>query len=263
METPLDGGHATPGVVRVGDTVRRPATPASPTIQALLAYLEQVGFDGAPRPRGFDEQGRQVVTYLDGEVASGRPPAYVWEDGTLVGIARLTRRLHDAVEGFVAPADAQWDGPAPADLPHELVCHNDLAPWNTVFRARQPVGFIDWDSAAPGTRLWDLAYLVWHWVPVLPSSRRDEVGAPWHERDIVRRVDLVFRAYGIRRPQQLPQLLVDRQQATIAQMRSRATTGARHDRELWRRARVSLEAEVDYVEHFAARLFGPRGHAPG
>ena len=40
--------------------------------------------------------------------------------------------------------------------PVETVCHNELFPWNTVFRSGVPVAFIDWDTAAPGPRVWDL-----------------------------------------------------------------------------------------------------------
>jgi len=48
-EIPLAGGQQTPGVVRIGDTVRRPMGPNAPFDHELLRYLEEVGFDGAPR----------------------------------------------------------------------------------------------------------------------------------------------------------------------------------------------------------------------
>jgi hypothetical protein len=43
-EVPLLGGRITPGVVRVGDTVRRPVGPHSTFVHALLHHLEHVGF---------------------------------------------------------------------------------------------------------------------------------------------------------------------------------------------------------------------------
>lgn len=43
-------------VVRVGDAVRRPTGPWSPAVHALLLHFERVGFDGAPRFLGLDEQ---------------------------------------------------------------------------------------------------------------------------------------------------------------------------------------------------------------
>jgi hypothetical protein len=57
-ETPLGGGNMSSGVVRVGDTVRRPAGPWTPAVHALLAHLHAVGFHGAPAPLGIDQQGR-------------------------------------------------------------------------------------------------------------------------------------------------------------------------------------------------------------
>jgi hypothetical protein len=48
-EIPLDGGNMSSGVVRVGDTVRRPAGPWTPTVHALLGHLHAAGFRGAPR----------------------------------------------------------------------------------------------------------------------------------------------------------------------------------------------------------------------
>ena len=46
-------------VVRVGDTVRRPVKKTAVAVRALLLHLEGVGFDGAPRYLGSDEQGRE------------------------------------------------------------------------------------------------------------------------------------------------------------------------------------------------------------
>ena len=55
-EVPLLGGNWTPGVVRVGDTVRRPRTRGSEFARELLIYLHHVGYDGAPRYLGVDDQ---------------------------------------------------------------------------------------------------------------------------------------------------------------------------------------------------------------
>jgi hypothetical protein len=50
------------GVVRVGDTVRRPRDTASHLMREVLLHLERVGFDAAPRWLGVDEQGRDILT---------------------------------------------------------------------------------------------------------------------------------------------------------------------------------------------------------
>jgi hypothetical protein len=51
---PLLVGRITPGVVRVGDTVRRPEGTASPFVREPLLHLERVGFTGALRFLGID-----------------------------------------------------------------------------------------------------------------------------------------------------------------------------------------------------------------
>jgi len=61
-ERALDGGRQTVGVIRVGDTLRRPLHARSEFVHALLRHLACVGFDGAPRVLETDERGREVLT---------------------------------------------------------------------------------------------------------------------------------------------------------------------------------------------------------
>lgn len=159
-EQPLPG-RATYGVVRVGDTVRRPVGPHTEAVDALLLHLQAVGFPGAPRPLGRDEQGRQVLEHVPGE--AGVPsPSYTAAE--LRGIGALLADYHRAVAGFISPPGAVWGRPIPPDH-EELVCHGDAAPWNLVASPRGWV-LIDWDAAGPGTALWDLAYTAQTAVPL-------------------------------------------------------------------------------------------------
>ncbi|MEV7225855.1 phosphotransferase [Polymorphospora sp. NPDC051019] len=151
-EEPLPG-NATSGVVRVGDTVRRPAGPWTDAVDALLEHLAAVGFTGAPRPLGRDERGRQVLEYVPGEIGDA---AGTYPTAELSAIGRMLAGLHEALAGFVPPAGAVWNRLIPPDR-EEMVCHNDVAPWNLVRSDRGWV-LIDWDAAAPGSRSWDLAY---------------------------------------------------------------------------------------------------------
>lgn len=65
-EVPLQGGRVTPAVVRVGNTVRRPPRMNAEFVHVLLNHLAAVGFDGTPRFLGTDEQGRDVLSYIEG-----------------------------------------------------------------------------------------------------------------------------------------------------------------------------------------------------
>ena len=96
-EETLPGGN-TDGAVLIGGVVHKRASPWTPTVHALLRHLEQAGVDGVPRVLGFDEQGRQMLTYLPGEMIGDRDPwpAWVYADSTLVQVGQWIRRIHDA-----------------------------------------------------------------------------------------------------------------------------------------------------------------------
>jgi hypothetical protein len=182
-EVPLPRGDVTEGVVRVGDTVRRPRGPWSSSVAAYLRHLQQVGFDGAPRYIGLDERGRDVLEFVAGEVP-GQPVVEAWAATTpvLIAVAALLRRLHEASADFVPPHDACWFGQdihveLPADLPPEppadVVSHFDVTPQNVVFRNGKPVALIDFDLTRPGSRLRDVVNTAMWWVPLMPAADRD------------------------------------------------------------------------------------------
>jgi hypothetical protein len=150
-------------VVRVGDTVRRPAGPWAPRVHELLRRLAPLGF--TPEVLGVDDAGREVLSYLPGEV--GHPPLgpHLRGDATLVAYARMVRRLHDASVDLVGTSGWQF----PAREPAEVVCHGDLAPYNVVFADGLPVGVIDFDTAHPAPRWWDVAYAVYCLAPFSPA----------------------------------------------------------------------------------------------
>ena len=95
-ETPLGGGNMSGGVVRVGDTVRRPAGPWTPAVHTLLAHLHEAGFHGAPRALGIDERGREVLTFIPGTTAWPDQFHLLDDDAQLRRAALLIRDFHDA-----------------------------------------------------------------------------------------------------------------------------------------------------------------------
>lgn len=162
----LTGGNVAAEVVRVGGTVRKPTTPATAGVEAVLAHLATVGYQGSPQTLGRDERGRHVVEYIPGELADTMPPFSIDE---LHQVGRLIRELHDAMRSFVPPVDAEWDVAIPDPTGGTLICHHDLAPWNLVRDGDRWV-FIDWDGAGPASPLWDLGYAASSFVPFLPAG---------------------------------------------------------------------------------------------
>lgn len=193
-ETPLPGGWVN-RVVRVGDTVRRQTGPWTPAVHALLRHLESAGFEASPRVLGIDEQGREVLSYIDGEAAVRPWPAALLAVEGLGLLARLLRRYHDAVAGFVPPQGAVWRLGALPLPPGEIVRHGDVGPWNTIWRDGRPVGLIDWDFAEPGPAVLDVGQLAWFGVPLSDEAGVAEAGfttAP----DLRRRLRTLCEAYG-------------------------------------------------------------------
>ena len=150
-EQELAGGNASGVVVLVDGTVRKPWIDKSPVVQSFLGALRSQGID-APRPLGRDSVGRQAVEYVEGTLALDRMPL---QAADLRRVGRMIRQIHDASVSVPISDTEGWQMLLPADNPN-LMCHNDLAPWNLVVGDRWV--FIDWDGAGPSTRLWDLAY---------------------------------------------------------------------------------------------------------
>ncbi|HWD80959.1 MAG TPA: aminoglycoside phosphotransferase family protein [Kribbella sp.] len=166
----------TAGVVRVGDTVRRPLSDHSAFTAALLELLADRDF--TPDYLGQDEQGRDILTYLEGDV----PSRYQrWEDQQIAAAAAILRAFHDATR------DSQLAGS------REVVCHHDPAPTNFVFTDGVPTALFDFDLAAPGDPLEDLGYAAWTWCI---ASKYGDPARQAHQ------VAVLAKAYGL--PAQAP-----------------------------------------------------------
>src|SRR4051794_26842518 len=173
-EVVLVGGTANRGrVVRVGNTVRRPQRPTSAAVHALLCHLEDVGFPGAPRFLGVDEQGREVLSYVSGTAITQPYPAWALTDEALVSVARLLRAYHAAVRTF-DPSPYAWSPSPPDPFAGELISHNDPNLDNVVFRDGRAVALIDFDLASPGARVWDVACAARLWAPLRPERYIDD-----------------------------------------------------------------------------------------
>lgn len=169
----------TDGVVRVGDTVRKPRQHANRLMRDVLVHLERCGFDAAPRWLGIDAEGRDVLSWIDGETLTergrmhpyiGDPPArIVFGDEQVAAVMCLLRRYHDTF----------------AD---DLICHGDFGPWNIVWRDGLPFAVIDFDNAHQGDAADDVAYALRMFI----SYGFAEAAPP----ELVRRTQAALKAYG-------------------------------------------------------------------
>ena len=170
-EQTLVGGIANAGkVIRVGPHVLRPPTEHTPSIHAFLLALRRVGFEGASLPD------------------------WSQADTALASIARLLRQMHDAAHSF-DPRGHSWHHALSDPEGGAIVCHNDVEPSNVVFRDGIAVGFIDFEFAAPGRPVYDLAQMARVCVPMDDELDRARLG--YGPADQPARLRLVADAYGL------------------------------------------------------------------
>ena len=211
-------------VVRVGDTVRRPVHAWSPSVHALLVHLESVAFPYSPRFLGFDDEGREVLSYTEGDSGAAGWWKVLGDDG-LKAFARLLHEYHDAVAGF-RPDESSWSTGLRDVAPNEIVCHGDFGPWNVIWRDFEPVGLIDWDYARPGSPSFDVAYALEYVAPF----RSDELCISWMHHpavpDRAARVRAFIDAYGADPSADWANAVIEVQQDGLDLVRKLAESGA-------------------------------------
>lgn len=216
-------------VERIGNTVRRPVAPWTPAVHALLRHLESVGFPASPRVLGFDQDGREVLTYLEGESGAAGWAKVVTDDG-LRAVARLLRDYHQAVAGWQRDPDLLWASgihePGDPDNPDEVVCHGDFGPWNLVWQGDKPVGIIDWDFAYPAPPRRDVVYALEYLTPFRDDA--ECVRSLHYPRppDRRRRVEIFAEAYGLTSTEGLVDEILASQRETYDTVRRLAEAGA-------------------------------------
>ncbi|MES5820880.1 phosphotransferase [Streptomyces sp. RG80] len=167
----LVGGMVNVGAVfRRGELVERPAPHNARALHAHLLALKEHGFDAAPTPVRLTADGREQLTFIPGDVALPPFPHWVLTETALESVGVLLRRLHRASGAIEVDPHAGWSGEFADPLGGPLLCHNDVCPENVVFRDGRAAALIDFDMAAPGRPVWDVAMASRYWVPMLDPA---------------------------------------------------------------------------------------------
>ncbi|UQZ32735.1 aminoglycoside phosphotransferase [Paenibacillus sp. PK3_47] len=256
----LQGGNVNL-VVRKENTVLRPTGYWSPSVHQLLKHLDKQNFEGAPRFLGIDESYREILTFISGEVPGNDYPdlePYMWSDETLVGLARLLCRFHDATEGSTLMEKGKWQLSYSDDHDYEVICHNDAALYNVVFQKGIPVALIDFDMAGPGPRMWDIAYSIYTSVPLASFSPDYSSGktigyqADLHAMERSRRIRLFFESYGTPMPYDLHEWIIKRLTTMCDTLRNGASEGNLAFQKMVDEGHLAhYESEIQFVtDHF-------------
>ncbi len=170
----LKGGRE--GIVRVENRVLRPAARWTNQVQCLLQHVRQNGCLAVPEPLGLDADGRETVSHLLGEVSNYPLSKNAASREALLTAGVLLRQYHDATVGFLSTSPDPDTWMLRPRLPAEVVCHGDYAPYNVVLIGSRAVGIIDFDTAHPAPRAWDIAYALYRWAPFTNPNNADGFG---------------------------------------------------------------------------------------
>lgn len=186
-------------IVRIGNTIHRPAHWWTPSVHDLLNYLEKVGFPYSPRVLGFDKEGREVLTYIEGE--SGKDGWFkIHSDEGLANFAKLLKSYHEAIADYKPPKNAEWAYSPNVLNRGEIMCHGDFGPWNIAWDGEKPIGILDWDLVLPANPTYDIYYALEYCAPF----RDDQTTLKWHHFSDVpvrkHRIQVFLNAYGIELP---------------------------------------------------------------
>ena len=250
----LGGGVANAGLVtREGDVVRRPLPPNAATLHRLLDHLAATGFQ-APQPLAV-EGDREVVRFIPGDVAVPPFPAWSMTDDVLRDVGAFLRRYHEAVAGFDPPATATWSAELADPNGGPIVCHNDVCPENIVFQDGRAVALLDFDFAAPGRAVWDVAQTARYWCPLTDPALADEIRRP--PFDPFHRLATFVDAYGLGNEERrtFVDVLIETEEVSVKFVLGQIARGHRHFAEMWRNGgEARFERKMRWLDANRTRL---------
>jgi GNAT superfamily N-acetyltransferase len=237
----------------INNKVYRPSGPWTKQVHTFLRYLREKGFNKAPEPLGFDEEGREIVSFVKGQTNDYPLCQNTKSLNALASCANLLRELHDTSKDFLNTAP-YYNGMLPCRNPQEFICHNDFAPYNICFEREQAVGIIDFDTASPGPRIWDIAYALYRFAPFSNPQNTDGFGTLEEQ---ISRARLFCEAYGL--PQEnrsgITDLMIERLENLLDFMTKSAQEGnKKFELTLQQGHHLKYLADIEYIKRHKLRI---------
>jgi thiamine kinase-like enzyme len=201
-------------VIRIGNSIHRKTGAWAQQVHKFLRYLHDQGFHSVPEPFGFDKEGREILSFIEGVTFDYPLSKKASSISVLLSAAQLLRAYHDVSVNFLNLNNSSHNWMFPSRDPQEVICHNDFAPYNVVFQGEQAIGIIDFDTAHPGPRKWDIAYALYRFAPFTSKENEDGFG---DIEDQILRARLFCQVYGLTEGDraEIADLMIERLQALI------------------------------------------------
>jgi Ser/Thr protein kinase RdoA (MazF antagonist) len=159
-----------------------------------LKALRQEGFRKAPVPVGLEGDGRERLWFIEGDVPLTPYPSWAQSERALSSVAALMCAFHEAARS-VKVANGAWNTELADPAGGSLICHHDVCLENVVFQDGIAVALLDFDFAAPGRAVYDLAQFARMCVPLEEDESAARLG--WTAADRPSRLRLVADTYGL------------------------------------------------------------------
>lgn len=194
-------------ITQIGNTIRRIPGEWTPSIHALLSHIRNKGILFVPEPLGYDELGREMLSYLEGETGDYTLTREARSNNALISAAKCLRAYHDATIDFLPLYNDNGIWQLKNHPPIEVICHGDFAPYNCVFKNDKVVGLFDFDMAHPGSRVWDIAYAVYRFAPLMAPENSESFGTQTQQ---AQRLKLFCETYGLQNRNNLLSTIIER-----------------------------------------------------
>lgn len=191
MSERLNGGRD--NIIKKDGILYRPSNEWSVYVQEFLKFLHKHGFDTVPYPLGFTKDGQEMLTFIEGDVFNNELPTEVKSIDALISFAKYIRKFHDLGANYIERLSGEEKWMLPIGTKVETMCHGDLAPYNTVMKGGKVMGLIDFDTLHPGSRLWDISYALYRWIPLMADENPENFGTLLDKEN---RIKHFMAAYG-------------------------------------------------------------------